>query len=206
MTGNVVSENIQWHGGELSEEERSRCLGQKGGIIWLTGLSGSGKSTVARRVETLLLESGTFCTVLDGDNVRHGLNRDLGFAPEDRAENIRRVSEVAGLICASNVVVITAFISPYRADRDVARAVVPPGRFLEVHLAATTEVCAARDPKGLYKKAYSGEIENFTGVSAPYEAPLNPELVLDTGIEDIDASAARVVAMLHERGFCGRRS
>lgn len=206
MTGNVASENIKWHGGELSEEDRTRCLGQKGGVVWLTGLSGSGKSTVARRAESLLVGKGVFCAVLDGDNLRHGLNRDLGFAPEDRAENIRRVSAVAALMCASNVVVITAFISPYRADRDAARAVTPAGRFMEVHMAATTEVCAARDPKGLYKKAYSGEIENFTGVSAPYEAPLSPELVLDTSEEDIEASAVRLVNMLEQGGYLGGKS
>ena len=200
MSNKVKSDNIQWHGSEVPSELRSSRLGQKGAVVWFTGLSGSGKSTVARRVEAELLDRGVFCVVLDGDNLRHGLNRDLGFSPEDRAENIRRVREVASLMCAGNLIVLTAFISPYRADRDAAREMVGNDAFFEVHISATTQECAARDPKGLYRKAFAGEIENFTGVSAPYEPPLAPELVLETGAQDVDASAREVVEMLEERG------
>ena len=201
----VKSTNIQWHLGEIPYEKRVSLLRQRGGIVWFTGLSGSGKSTLARRLEARLLDKGVFCVVLDGDNLRHGLNRDLGFVKEDRVENIRRVREVALLMAASNLLVVTAFISPYRRDRDAVRDASPPGSFYEVHLATSAEACAARDPKGLYKKAFAGEISDFTGVSAPYEAPEEPELVLDTALDSLDVSVERVLSMLKAAGNLGGR-
>lgn len=193
--------NLTWHMGEIDRAGRSRIHGHRGVTLWLTGLSGSGKSTLSHRVERKLLERGCFAYVLDGDNVRHGLNRDLGFSPEDRVENIRRIGEVAKLFTDAGAIVLTAFISPYRGDRDRVRAVMADGDFVEVYVAASLEVCEQRDPKGLYKKARAGEIADFTGISAPYEAPLSPELVVDTGEADVDACADRVVAFLAERGY-----
>jgi adenylylsulfate kinase len=193
------STNITWHGANVTQSEREQMTAQKGCVVWLTGLSGSGKSTVARRVEQLLLERGVFTYVLDGDNVRQGLNKDLGFAPADRTENIRRIGEVAGLFADSCAVTITAFISPYRADRDIAREAVESGRFFEALVDTSLEVCEERDPKGLYKKARSGIIPNFTGISAPYEAPLNPEILVGTA-GSVDASAGQVIDALVNAG------
>lgn len=198
------STNLRWHGAELSPEAREAALGQRGAVVWLTGLSGSGKSTVARRLERHLVERGVFAYVLDGDNLRMGLNADLGFSPADRAENIRRVGAVAALFAESGAIVITAFISPYRSDRDVARARVEAGRFVEVHVATSLAACEARDPKGLYQKARRGEIRDFTGLDAPYEAPDAPEVVLPTEGRDVDACAADLVAWLEQRGFLGQ--
>ncbi len=195
------SKNITWHHGKLSPEEREKLVGQKGAVIWLTGLSGSGKSTVACEVEHALIENGINAYVLDGDNIRHGLNNNLGFSPEDRSENIRRIGEVAKLFCEANVVTLTAFISPYRADRDRVREIVPQGQFFEVFCDAPLDTCEERDPKGLYKKARAGEIPEFTGISAPYEAPENPELVLKTGAEDLELSTRRVLEILEEKGI-----
>jgi adenylylsulfate kinase len=195
--------NLTWHIGEVPREERTRLRGHRGATLWLTGLSGSGKSTLSHRVERLLLERGVFAYVLDGDNVRHGLNGDLGFSPADRVENIRRIGEVAKLFTDAGAIVLTAFISPYRADRDRARALMAPGEFLEVYVAAPLEVCEARDPKGLYKKARAGAIPDFTGISAPYEAPEKPEIVVDTGADDLDACARKVVAYLESNGYLG---
>jgi adenylylsulfate kinase len=196
-----VSQHLTWHPGKLTEEERASRLGQKGAVVWLTGLSGSGKSTLAREVELALVRNGRHAAVLDGDNIRHGLNRDLGFSPKDRAENIRRIGEVATLFSEANVIVLTAFISPYRADRDEVRALLKAGRFLEVHLAATLEACEARDAKGLYRKAREGRIPEFTGISAPYEAPEKAELVLDTGTETLEQSTRRVLDLLKGKGI-----
>ncbi|HEX5034814.1 MAG TPA: adenylyl-sulfate kinase, partial [bacterium] len=190
-----------WHHGKLSPEQRELKLGQKGAVVWFTGLSASGKSTVAREVELALIENGVNAYVLDGDNIRHGLNSNLGFSPEDRKENIRRIGEVAKLFCEANVVTLTAFISPYKADRDLARKVAPAGAFFEVFCDAGLEVCEQRDPKGLYKKARAGEIPEFTGISAPYEAPDKPELVLKTGKESLEESTRRVLDLLAERGI-----
>ena len=170
-------------------------------MVWFTGLSGSGKSTVGRRVEQLLLERGNHAFMLDGDNVRHGLNRDLGFAPEDRTENIRRIGEVAKLMGEACVVTLAAFISPYRQDRAQVRSLLPPGAFIEVFVDTPIEVCESRDPKGLYKKARSGEIPQFTGISAPYEAPEEPEVHLATANRSVDACAQEVVDALVARGL-----
>ncbi len=195
-----VSQNIVWHNAETTTEEREQSLAQKGAVVWFTGLSGSGKSTVAHRVEKLLLARHKNAFVLDGDNVRHGLNKDLGFAPQDRTENIRRVSEVARLMQQANVIVLCAFISPYRVDREQARKIAGNG-FVETYCSANVVVCADRDPKGLYKKAQAGEIPEFTGVSAPYEAPQQAEIVLDTATKSLEDCAAEVVAYLVKNGF-----
>lgn len=199
----LKSKNIYWNHGKLNAKEREAKLGQKGAVVWLTGLSGSGKSTVAREVELALIENRRNATVLDGDNIRHGLNDNLGFSPEDRKENIRRIGEVAKLFCESNVIALTAFISPYRADRDLVRKLIPEGRFFEVFCDTPIEICEKRDAKGLYKKARAGEIPEFTGISAPYEAPLHPELVLKCGTETLEESARRVLNLLVERGIIG---
>jgi adenylylsulfate kinase len=192
--------NITWHGSNVTQEERERILGQKGCVVWFTGLSASGKSTIARRVEQLLLEKGRFTYVLDGDNIRHGLNKDLGFSPEDRNENIRRIGEVAKLFADAGVITLTAFISPYRADRDRNRAITPEGRFLEAYVDASLELCEARDPKGLYKKAREGKIPEFTGISAPYEAPMDPEIRVRVE-GTVDESAMQVIEALEARGL-----
>jgi adenylylsulfate kinase len=197
----VKSKNITWHHGKLTPQERQEKLGQKGAVIWFTGLSASGKSTVAREVELALVENKINAYVLDGDNIRHGLNANLGFSPDDRKENIRRIGEVAKLFCESNVVSMTAFISPYRADRDLARKLVPAGQFFEIFCDASVEECEKRDPKGLYKKARAGEIPEFTGISAPYEAPEKPELVLKTAQESLEESTRRVLNLLQDKGI-----
>ena len=197
------SENITWHGAELSDEERQRALGCRGCVVWFTGLSGSGKSTVSRRVEQMLLTRGVHAYGLDGDNIRHRLNVDLGFSPEDRKENIRRVGEVAALFADSCTITLTAFISPYRADRAQVRALVPEGRFVEVFVDTPLAVCESRDPKGLYQKARAGEIAQFTGISAPYEAPEKPELVVDTNGQSVEESVAAVGAYLEASGYLG---
>jgi len=194
--------NITWHGANVSKDEREQANGQKGCVIWFTGLSGSGKSTVAMRVEQLLLERGVYTYVLDGDNVRFGLNKDLGFSPEDRTENIRRIGAVAQLFADASVVTLTAFISPYRADRDAARALMGESPFIECLVDSSLELCEGRDPKGLYKKARAGIIPQFTGVSAPYEAPLKPELVVTTECS-VDESAQQVVDYLEGAGLLG---
>ena len=197
------SKNIFWHGAEVTRDEREQILGQKGCVVWLTGLSGSGKSTITRRVEQKLLASGVHAYVLDGDNVRHNLNKDLGFSPKDRTENIRRVGAVAQLFADAGIVCLTAFISPYRADRDSARAMTEEGRFFEVFVSTSLEECERRDPKGLYKKARQGLIPEFTGVSAPYEAPEKAELVIDTEGKTVDQSADEVIAFLRSRDIVG---
>ena len=183
----------------MTPQDRLECLGQRGAVLWFTGLSGSGKSTVATEVELALVQNIKFAYVLDGDNVRHGLNKDLDFSDKDRQENIRRIGEVAKLFCSANILVLTAFISPFRADRDMVRALLPKGSFIEIYCAATLEECEQRDPKGLYKKARSGEIKDFTGISSPYEAPEKPDLILQTGKESLDESVKRVLEMLQSK-------
>jgi len=195
------STNITWHEGHITRGDREALLGQKGVTVWLTGLSGSGKSTIAVAAEHALLRSGRLGYVLDGDNIRHGLNANLGFSPEDRTENIRRIGEVAKLFADAGVIVFTSFISPYRADRDAVRAIMDPGRFVEVLVDASLETCESRDVKGLYQKARAGEIPEFTGISAPYEPPENPELVLDTNVQSVRESVAELVRYLEKGGF-----
>jgi adenylylsulfate kinase len=194
--------NIVWHHGNITKEDRERMNNQRGVCLWFTGLSGSGKSTIANEVQNLLFERGHLTYVLDGDNVRHGLNKDLGFSPEDRTENIRRIGEVSKLFVDAGVVVMTAFISPYHEDRDRARELMPDGEFIEVYVECSLEVCEERDVKGLYKKARAGQIPEFTGISAPYEAPENPELVVNTAKEtDVRINAQQVVDYLDEKGY-----
>ena len=195
--------NITWHPHQVTREDRERVLGQKGVTVWLTGLSGSGKSTIAVAAEEALVSRGRLAYVLDGDNIRHGLNKNLGFSPEDRTENIRRIGEVAKLFTEAGLVVFTSFISPYRADRDLVRSIHDAGRFVEVHIAASVETCESRDVKGLYQKARAGEIKEFTGISAPYEAPLSPELAIDTNGEPVEKSVDRLVTFLSARGYLG---
>jgi adenylylsulfate kinase len=190
------AENITWHAGHITRDDRARIYGHRGATLWFTGLSGSGKSTVARRVEQALAERGHHVYTLDGDNVRHGLCRDLGFGPADRTENIRRIGEVAKLFTDAGTLTLAAFVSPYRADRDGVRALLAPGEFIEVYVAASLSVCEERDPKGLYKQARAGAIAEFTGISAPYEEPERPEITLHTDREDVVGSAARVLSYL----------
>jgi len=199
------STNITWHAGHVTRPDREQLLGQRGVTVWLTGLSGSGKSTIAVGAEAELVRRGRLAYVLDGDNIRHGLNKNLGFSPADRTENIRRIGEVAKLFTDSGVIAMTSFISPYRADRDAVRALMPKGDFVEVHVAATVETCEGRDVKGLYQKARRGEIPEFTGISAPYEAPQAPELVLDTNRQTVEESVAGLVAFLEKNGYLGAR-
>jgi len=176
----IRATNITWHEGHVSREEREKLLGQKGVLIWMTGLSGSGKSTIAYTLEHALIQRGRLAYVLDGDNVRHGLNKNLGFSAEDREENIRRIGEVANLFADTGVITITAFISPYRKDRDINRELLGENNFVEVYCKAPLDVCEERDPKGLYKKARAGELKGFTGIDDPYEEPLSPEIVIQT--------------------------
>ena len=191
--------NLTWHHNTLDPAERARLMGQRGAVVWLTGLSGSGKSTVAMALEAHLVRAGRVAYVLDGDNVRQGLNGDLGFSAADRTENIRRVGHLSRLFAEAGVVAISAFISPFRGDRDAVRALVGE-RFLEVHLSTPLEVCEARDPKGLYARARAGEIPQFTGISSPYESPETPELVLDTHALDLETCVARLDAALASAG------
>jgi adenylylsulfate kinase len=193
--------NITWHAHHVTRADREKLLGQKGVTVWLTGLSGSGKSTIAVSAEEQLVRRGRLAYVLDGDNIRHGLNKNLGFSPADRTENIRRIGEVAKLFVDAGVIVFTSFISPYRADRELVRALHDEGRFVEVYVAASIETCEARDVKGLYKKARAGEIPEFTGISAPYEAPERPELVLDTNRQTVQESVGQLVSFLEEKGY-----
>jgi len=196
-----VATNITWHEGHVERKDREDLLKQKGATIWFTGLSGSGKSTVAFTVEHALVERGHLAYVLDGDNIRHGLNKNVGFSPEDREENIRRIGEVAKLFADTGVLTFTSFISPYRKDRDQARKIHEEAGlpFIEVFVSAPLEVCEQRDPKGLYQKAREGKIPEFTGISAPYEEPLKPEIVLDVAKLSPQESAAEVINRLVER-------
>ncbi|WP_049399542.1 adenylyl-sulfate kinase [Staphylococcus capitis] len=195
------SNNITWHDSEVTKEERQNRNGHKSAVIWFTGLSGSGKSTVSVALEKALFNEGKQTYRLDGDNVRHGLNKNLGFSPEDRTENIRRIGEVAKLMVDAGSITVTAFISPYKQDRDNVRAILEDGEFIEVYTKCSVEGCEKRDPKGLYKKARSGEIPEFTGISAPYEAPDHPEIILDTEHESIDQSVDRVIQYLKQHQY-----
>ncbi len=194
------SKHITWSHTDISREDRQVRNGHRSAVLWLTGLSGSGKSTLSRLVDAELFARGCQTYVLDGDNVRHGLNSDLGFSPEDRNENIRRIGEVAKLMMDAGAITLTAFISPYRADRDRNRAIVDEGDFIEIYCKCSLEECERRDPKGLYKKARAGEIPEFTGISAPYEEPLSPELVVETDRLSLEESVAAILTHLEQRG------
>ena len=199
------AENLTWHVGEVDKDARAAAHGHRGAVLWFTGLSGSGKSTIGHRVERLLTERGAFAYVLDGDNIRHGLNSDLGFSPEDRVENIRRIGEVARLFADAGAIVVSAFISPYRSDRDRIRGLLGDGEFIEVFVDTPLEICEARDPKGLYKKARAGEISGFTGLDAPYEAPEAPEVHLKTADLSVDEAAEQVIRYLVQHDILGER-
>ena len=192
--------NITWHRGSVSRDDRTAKNSHRGAVLWFTGLSGSGKSTLAFALEKKLFDRGCHTYVLDGDNIRHGLNKDLGFSPKDREENIRRIGEVAHLFADAGVIAMTAFISPYLKDRDLARGLNPPGEFVEIFCDCSVETCEQRDTKGLDKKARAGQIPEFTGISAPYEAPVKAEVVVHTGKETVEGSLAIIVRYLESKG------
>jgi adenylylsulfate kinase len=196
--------NIVWHPHRVTAEERHGLNGHQGAVLWFTGLSASGKSTLANAVEGVLYERRCHSFVLDGDNIRHGLNKDLGFSPEDREENIRRIGEVARLFADAGLIAMTAFISPYLRDRKIARDLNPPGRFIEVYCDSGLAVCERRDPKGLYKKARAGQIREFTGIDAPYEPPTAAEITVPCGTESVEACVAQVIAYLEDRNIIPR--
>lgn len=195
------SSNVVWHHASVTRQRREALNGHRSVILWFTGLSGAGKSTLAHAVEEELYQIGCHTFVFDGDNVRHGLCADLGFSAEDRIENIRRVGEMAKLFSEAGVISLTAFISPFRADRERVRALVPAGDFLEIYCRCSLDVCEQRDVKGLYKKARAGEIKDFTGISSPYEEPVAAELVVDTDSLSMEQSVAQVLGLLRERGI-----
>ena len=200
LTNKGASTNIAWHHASVDRAARAEQRGHRSAILWFTGLSGSGKSTLANAVNQALFERGLACYVLDGDNIRHGLCKDLGFSDADREENIRRIGEVSKLFLDAGVVVLTACVSPFKADRDRARSLVENGDFVEIHCAADLSVCEERDTKGLYAKARAGEIKEFTGISSPYEAPEKPELRVDTGSQSLEACVELVINHLREAG------
>lgn len=195
-----MSTNLTWHETIVSKTERAKQKQQKPCVIWFTGLSGSGKSTLANALERALFERGHHCYLLDGDNVRQGLNSDLGFSDEARVENIRRIGETAKLFVDAGLIVMTAFISPFRTERELARNLVEDDEFIEVHVSASLDVCEERDPKGLYKKARAGEIPNFTGIDSAYEAPENPSVLIDTGNNDVSTCAEQLIDYLLKKG------
>lgn len=190
---NQINENVVWHGGQVSQAERSALHGQQPLTLWLTGLSASGKSTLAYALERALIGAGRACYVLDGDNVRHGLNRNLGFSAEDRTENIRRIAEVAKLMNEAGLIVITAFISPTIADRNMAKEIIGANHFKEVYVSTPLGACEARDPKGLYAKARAGQLAGFTGISAGYESPISPDLVIDTSSVSLESNLRKLL-------------
>jgi adenylylsulfate kinase len=189
------------HEGNIKKEDRQRLKGHKSAILWFTGLSGSGKSTVAHKLEEKLFERGIHTYVLDGDNIRTGLNKDLGFSAEDREENIRRIGEVAKLFVDAGIIVLSAFISPYIKDRETVRNLVEEDEFIEIYVKCPLEVCEKRDVKGLYKKAREGIIKNFTGIDDPYEEPLNPEIVVETDKETLEESVNKIIKYLEENKY-----
>lgn len=194
-----VSKDVTWQASKVCAEDRAKLLHLDPATIWLTGFSGSGKSTIAFELEKQLIDANYLVFVLDGDNVRHGLSRDLGFLPYDRTENIRRVAEVAKLFNDAGMLVITSFISPYQLDRDLARDIVGSDRFIETYISTDIQTCESRDPKGLYKKVREGNILEFTGISAPYEPPTNPNVTIDTKLLTIDESVAKIMKQLTPR-------
>ncbi|MFD1065871.1 adenylyl-sulfate kinase [Oceanobacillus locisalsi] len=195
------SKNISWHDSKVTKEQRRNLNHHKSVTVWFTGLSGSGKSTISVELEKELHRSGVRTYRLDGDNIRHGLNKDLGFDPDDRKENIRRIGEVSKLMVEAGLVVLTAFISPYRTDREEVRNMVEHGEFIEVFVDASIETCAARDPKGLYQKARAGKVKGFTGIDAPYEAPVNPEITVNTDEERIEESVQKIISYLKTKQY-----
>lgn len=195
------SSDVVWHQASVSHQQRVQLNGHQPAVLWFTGLSGSGKSTVANAVDLMLHQLNVKTYLLDGDNVRHGLNGDLGFSDKDRVENIRRIGEVAKLFVDSGLLVSTAFISPFIADRDMVRKQLATGEFIEVFIDTPLDVCESRDPKGLYKKARAGEIKNFTGIDSAYEVPENPEVHVQTADKSIEACAKQVVCYLQEKGY-----
>ena len=197
----MLNKNIVWHDHHVSSDERAAIKEQAPCVLWFTGLSGSGKSTVANAVESKLLELKKHTYLLDGDNVRMGLNKGLTFSDEDRVENIRRIGEVSKLFVDSGLIVLTAFISPFQADRDMVRELLADGKFIEVFIDTPLEVCESRDPKGLYKKARNGEIPNFTGISSPYEAPVSPEIHIINNDKSVEEAAEEVVNYLKNKGY-----
>lgn len=201
MATEVKATNITWHEGSVSRQERQQLLNQKGVTVWMTGLSASGKSTIACILEQMLLHKKKHAYRLDGDNIRMGLNKNLGFSAEDRAENIRRIGEVAKLFADAGVIAITSFISPYKKDRDAVRAGNKPGEFVEVYIKASLEAAEKRDPKGLYKKARAGQIKGFTGIDDPYEAPESAEIVIDTEAFSPADAAQQILSYLEKGGY-----
>ncbi|WP_044894946.1 adenylyl-sulfate kinase [Bacillus alveayuensis] len=196
-----MSKNLTWHQTAITKEQRRKHNGHHSCILWFTGLSGSGKSTIANAVSKRLFELGIQNYVLDGDNIRHGLNKDLGFSAEDRTENIRRIGEVAKLFVDSGQFVLTAFISPFAQDRELVRQLVENDEFIEIYVKCPLDECEKRDPKGLYKKARNGEIRDFTGIDSPYEEPVSPELTIETHLYSAEECVNQVIAYLHSRNF-----
>lgn len=192
----MSEKNVVWHSHKLNRDDRARIKGHRSCILWFTGLSASGKSTIANELEYELHKKGKHTYILDGDNIRHGLNKNLGFSADDRKENIRRIGEVAKLFVDAGVIAITAFISPFRGDRETVRGLMKPGEFIEVFAKCPISVCQERDPKGLYKKAIAGEIKEFTGISQPYEEPLNAELVIETDKMQVGECVDRILDYL----------
>ncbi|RJG47588.1 adenylyl-sulfate kinase [Motilimonas pumila] len=197
----MADENIVWHQHDIAKQERSQQKKQKACVLWFTGLSGAGKSTVAGAVEQRLHEMNAHTYLLDGDNVRHGLCGDLGFSDEDRKENIRRVGEVAKLMVDAGLLVLTAFISPHRAERQLVRDLLPDAEFIEVFVDVPLDICEQRDPKGLYKKARAGEIKNFTGIDSVYEAPDNPEIRVENGDQPLSIAVDQIIQYLEQHGY-----
>lgn len=197
----MKSTNVTWHDGAVNKDDRRKKFGQRSFVIWFTGLSGSGKSTVSVALEKALFTNGNNVYRLDGDNIRHGLNSNLGFGPEDRTENIRRIGEVSKLFVDAGLITLTAFISPYREDRNSVRELVAPDEFIEVYVKCSLEECEKRDAKGLYAKVRSGEISEFTGISSPYEEPTQPEICIDTEHMSIEESVNHIISELTHKGY-----
>lgn len=201
MTGSVVQDDLTWHKHQVERSDREQQKKQKSCLLWFTGLSGAGKSTLANALELELYKRGQHTYLLDGDNVRHGLNKDLGFSDDDRVENIRRIGEVAKLFVDAGLMVFSAFISPFRADRQLVRDLFSEGEFVEVYISTPLHECEARDPKGLYRKARAGDIKHFTGIDSEYQAPENAEIVVDTSKEQMEESVERIVRYLEDLGY-----
>lgn len=197
------STNIVWHESSVTKEDRQKLNNHKSGVLWFTGLSGSGKSTISVALEKKIHARGIRTYLLDGDNVRHGLNKNLGFSPEDRTENIRRIGEVGKLMSDAGILTLSAFISPYQEDRDQVRTLLEEGEFIEIYVKCSVDTCETRDPKGLYKKARAGEIKGFTGIDAPYEEPLDPEITIETDTQTLEESVQIIIDYLKKAGYLG---